>query len=74
MNNADMPAMPVNELHQGDGSLWFQHMGLSKRELFAMAAMQGLMSRTDMGSEERAQYAVENANELLAALSKEPQA
>lgn len=44
--------------------------GLTKRELFAAMAMQGLVEKTNMLSHERAQYAVEHADDLLAALER----
>lgn len=45
--------------------------GLTKRELFAAMAMQGLCARNDGElSHNRAAYAVEHADDLLAALDK----
>ena len=49
--------------------------GLSKREAFAMAAMQGLLSNpedTDTSCESTAECAVEMADVLIAELNKEP--
>lgn len=86
MKNADMPAMPqpiaMNESeclsvdeHQGDRSL----SGLTKREMFAMHAMQNILSRYnpyeygDLDSfnyEETAEHAVGLADALLKELSK----
>ncbi len=53
MKNADLPAMPItlNEVscafvnEVGDNAK--KIFGLTKREMFAMAAMQGLLSGTD---------------------------
>ena len=46
MKNADMPAMPVNNfLKEGDLAVSTnEFQGLTKREMFAMHAMQGLLS------------------------------
>ena len=45
MKNADMPAMPVYET-DGEGILQLLTTGLTKREMFAMAAMQGLCAHS----------------------------
>ena len=49
MKNSDMPAMP-SEVHtkaeRGYPSQKFMSSGLTKREMFAMAAMQGLLSNS----------------------------
>ncbi|CAH9011763.1 putative coil containing protein [Vibrio phage 191E37-1] len=46
MKNADMPAMPVNNfLKEGNLAVSTnEFQGLTKREMFAMHAMQGLLS------------------------------
>ncbi len=48
MKNADMPASPVQGFTaDAAGALsgqYFQHAGLTKRELFAAMAMQGIVS------------------------------
>ncbi|CAM0009153.1 hypothetical protein VPHK359_0017 [Vibrio phage K359] len=46
MKNADIPAMPVNSfLKEGDLAVSTnEFQGLTKREMFAMHAMQGLLS------------------------------
>ena len=67
MRNADMPAMPLeNTIHF--------YPGLTKREAFAMAAMQALLSnQTKYGSaEEYAIGALSYADALLAALEAQP--
>ena len=46
--------------------------GLTKRELFAAMAMQGMVGRTDLLNHERAAYAVDAADCLLAELIEEP--
>lgn len=56
------------EAHWGHKEV--MHSGLTKREYFAGLAMQGLLSRVDMSSDERARYAIENADDLLAELEK----
>lgn len=79
MKNADMPAMPINNdelasaLELGaNGS-----KGLTKREMFAMHAMQGFLAANSgwknsapMTNSEIAQEAVDLADDLLEALSK----
>lgn len=44
--------------------------GLTKREAFAMAAMQGILSKNPVGAERVAETAVEQADALIAALNK----
>lgn len=72
MNNADMPASPVTDsrgpfMQQGKPSI-----GLTKRERFAMAAMQGLLSAVDSEGTwtglDCADQAVKEADALLSAL------
>jgi len=78
MKNADMPINPMFNEHgcpQHHSSVLLQEgqvNGLTKRELFAAMAMQGLAARLDMTSEDRAIYAVECADDLLAALEALP--
>ncbi len=56
MNNGDMPAAPTFEIHQDcgfDGNSGPElvqtiNPGLTKREMFAMAAMQGAMSNSEL--------------------------
>lgn len=69
MSKANEPAYP-NELAAPTNDGYLSTVGLTKLELFAAMAMQGLMSRVDIGSEERANYAVENAKDLLAELER----
>jgi len=73
MSNADMPAMPVNEIHQAGTELG----GLTKREYIAAMAMQGLLSggklddfEIDAIAEYTALDAVIIADALLAELGK----
>ena len=79
MKNADLPAMPQNNsetLCQQTGTPNPMHSGLTKREMFAMAAMQGILSSgaTYKGSAENrnllAADAVAHAEALLAELEK----
>ena len=75
MKNGDMPAMPFEEVRsrfQGLPDKWANHVGLTKRETMAMAAMQGLCAHSgdyhtfsDMASD-----AVNYADALLAALER----
>ncbi|MGU5678150.1 hypothetical protein [Aeromonas allosaccharophila] len=81
MKNADMPAMPlVNE--NGSPVHWSSAgmenvgvmAGLTKREMMAMAAMQGLLSKhgdDDYDSSSIARYAAGHADALLAELEKQ---
>jgi hypothetical protein len=73
MKNSDMPAMPMPDV--GDVAFAEQCRplrGLTKREMFAMAAMQGLLASLtaddDLSPRELARSAVVNADALLAAL------
>lgn len=82
MKNADIPAMPCEiEARVAQDNLgadlnsayeWHKaQSGLTKREMFAMAAMQGILART--GSTDRsvnARLAVEYADALLKELEK----
>ena len=47
MKNSDMPASPTLYMEQsnGSGELYSDNAGLTKREAFAMAAMQGWLAR-----------------------------
>lgn len=75
-NNGDLPAMPV-EGNCVDASGAYcgdvvYSEGLTKREQFAMAAMQGLRTCTDgvYIAEDLARHAVEYSDALLAELEK----
>ena len=73
MRNADMPAMPnynADAMTLRSASRLVASGGLTKREAFAMAAMQALLSnQTKYGSaEEYAIGALSYADALLAAL------
>lgn len=72
MRNADLPAMPIE--FSGFGLYAPEaHAGLTKREIFAMHAMQGLLSGRDSEEfdfEGAAIYAVSHADALLIALEK----
>jgi hypothetical protein len=72
MNNADSPAVPVQNASR-------YYPGLTKREAFAMAAMQGLLSSQESsivfyfhGDQDNtiARMAVNHANNLLAELAR----
>ncbi|AUR86550.1 hypothetical protein NVP1086O_37 [Vibrio phage 1.086.O._10N.222.51.F8] len=91
MKNADMPAMPqvVTEDSRGNG-LVGSHMeeewqGLTKREMFAMNAMQGILSNSggviqgdshtgtgwcNSNAQDLAKWSLECADALLAELDK----
>jgi hypothetical protein len=50
MNNADMPAMPINEDETDRVDIGIKiYTGLTKREHFSGLAMQGLLSNPVMG-------------------------
>ena len=75
IKNGDMPAMPFEEVRsrfQGLPDKWANHCGLTKREMMAMAAMQGLCAHSgdyhtfaDMASD-----AVNYADTLLSELER----
>lgn len=68
ISNADMPAMPM--VIEKDEYVWCE--GLTKREQFAMAAMQGLCARSDYyhTPQDLVSDAVKCADALLAELDK----
>ncbi len=84
MKNADMPAMPCGESYktqQSYGGDWVEckkgalYNGLTKREMFAMAAMQGILASLtndtdDISPENLARSTVRNADALLAELER----
>lgn len=75
MKNGNMPAMPTYELN-GQNVLEDTSYGMTKREQFAMAAMQGLLANPDeqtvgMSVTKMIKFAVMNADELLAALEQD---
>ena len=76
MKNADMPAMPCEWKDfdsQGVQVVRESYEGLTKREMFAMHAMQGLLAHHgehDYSPEGIAQYSIANADILLAELEK----
>lgn len=72
MSNADKPAYPVHgELEGDDPRNQILSGGLTKREIFAMAAMQGMLSAcqgfdgSQMGQENLAKCAVKMADNIL---------
>lgn len=81
MKNADMPAMPQSATNEGYGCNYTGSFngevptGLTKREMFAMNAMQGLLSSESAESwyeqhEDCAKAAVNYADALLKELEK----
>ena len=77
--NGDMPAMPCKvSINRDEGGLQeyqfgnndFVVMGLSKREQFAMAAMQGFCSDSNIAIDNIPKAAVDLADALLAELGK----
>jgi hypothetical protein len=76
--NGNLPAMPQthsDNLCQQTGTAKAEHAGLTKREMFAMAAMQGLlvnMGRNGLDSiKQVAEHASAAADELLAELERQ---
>ena len=69
MKNGDMPAMPI-EINGFGQYAPEVYGGLTKREMFAMAAMQGLLSRESGRPTDIAGYSVSYANQLLKALEE----
>ena len=70
--NADLPAMPCQPMGQDGMPSWEMTYGLTKRETFAMAAMQGLLSNSagKYTYNEMAERAVNCADRLLEELEQ----
>ena len=72
--NGDMPAIPFEAVmarSNGITTAWTNYTGLTKREMMAMAAMQGLLTDSSGGYSDykyMAQDAVTAADALLAEL------
>jgi len=75
MKNADMPAMPFEEVRnriEGHPHNWTNHKGMTKREMIAMHMMAHLMPDQSFSMyDEQAKYAVMAADALLAELEKQ---
>ena len=79
IKNADMPASPTESISNG-GAPYYKELksnGLTKREAFAMAAMQGILANSEpnLWSEEQwyrnfSKQAVNHADALLKELAK----
>lgn len=84
MKNSDMPAMPMGQAD--NGGYWLKSdlddgyaeqckpaFGLTKREMFAMAAMQGILSNSSdrYTYAQLAGHAVAHADAILSALEKQ---
>ena len=72
--NGDTPSNPTIYMNQesGSGELYSEHEGLTKREAFAMAAMQGILSHS-FGRGDADELAVQSArcaDALLKELAK----
>ena len=75
MKNGDMPAMPVDRCDADAIEAGIQvFSGLTKREMMAMAAMQGILSsltiEEDMSPRDLARCSVADADALLAELER----
>lgn len=75
MSNPNDPAYPNASTFVSESHAWTSFPGLTKREAFAMAAMQGLLAKHEGYSEDSklcmAQAAVACADALLKELAKE---
>jgi len=81
MNNGDMPASPTiyaDMGHNGQREIFCDNTGLTKREAFAMAAMQAILSNPsliDICSDDTVDFvrfnSVRIANSVLDELAKE---
>jgi len=72
----DNDAYPTQPILLGDGTFQYGTPGLTKRELFAAMAMQGILSNSNerfagMRMKEIAHASVESADDLIAALNME---
>jgi len=75
MKNSDSPANPTlyQDLTNGSGEMYCDNTGLTKRESFAMAAMQGFCTcavEEDMSDKIIAKFSVKVADALLKELAK----
>lgn len=71
MNNSDMPAMPLGDACVHQSNVNFPLSGLTKREAFVMAAMQGLCAYPGATNVEKmVRNAVFIADATLAELEK----
>lgn len=75
INNADKPAYPLLDKLVTEGvdlGLELKEPGLTKREMFAMAAMQGILSHREkyLDCPTAASYSVKFADALLEELEK----
>ena len=70
MKNGDMPAMPI-EINGFGQYAPEVYGGLTKREMFAMAAMQGLLADSNVQTISAVNMAVECADLLLRKLDGE---
>jgi hypothetical protein len=71
--NGDTPSNPTIYMNQesGSGELYSENEGLTKREAFAMAAMQGILSHSFCGDvDELAVQSARCADALLKELAK----
>lgn len=72
-NNGDLPASPTiyaDMAPNGQREIYCVNEGLTKREMFAMAAMQGILSKGGSEAVYACTRAVKLADELLAELEK----
>lgn len=77
MSNGNTPAFPIIEESKSEGCDGATYMtgtavsfGLTKREMFAMAALQGILAKPEVSMNYAAEDAVKFADELIAELEK----
>ena len=71
--NDNDPAFPIPHFARPDGHVDYGFSGLTKRELFAAIAMQGILANPDCNAKTYEAYAVDGvryADALLAELAK----
>lgn len=75
MSNADEPAYPTPHFQNANGDIQWGANGMTLRQAFVMAAMQGLCANSAYAYADAARiagWAVETALATLAAMEKEP--
>lgn len=69
MNNANQPAYPIPDFVNGNGDVQPESIGLTKRELIAAMALQGILAN-DIPYENNVDASVNYADLLLAKLKE----
>ena len=73
MDNGNEPAFAMPPVHSVELGMMLSHgnLGLTKRELLAARAMQGMVGDNNLSTEIVAAWSVQYADALLAELAKE---